>query len=122
MNNQQLACFGERIAQKYLQEKGYCFIEANFRCRYGELDLVFLDSKKERLVVAEVKTRYVNTRVSPKESLTERKLYQLEKTTLFYNKKNKNRFPEALRIDVIAILVNLDGTVQKIEHIQNITQ
>jgi putative endonuclease len=46
---------GERLAAQALRERGYRILEQNFRCRYGEIDLVAEDAQD--LVFVEVKTR-----------------------------------------------------------------
>lgn len=123
MNRQQLARYGEDIAEEYLKKKKYHVLEKNFRSkRYGELDLITLDPSKERVVIVEVKTRYIDAKVGPKEAITDKKISQLKRTTLFYKKQKGDKVPDALRIDVVAIELNRDDSIYKFEHIQNITQ
>lgn len=123
MNKRQLSRYGEDLALKYIVKQGYHLREKNFRSkRYGELDLIVIDPSKKKLIVVEVKTRYVDTRVPPKEAVTDKKIYQLKRTTLFYKKQKGDKVPDALRIDVIAIELNRDDSIYKLEHIQNITQ
>lgn len=121
MNRQQLAKFGQEQAFNYLTKIGYHFLEANFSSNYGEIDLIFLSPRKEHLVIVEVKTRYTYARVLPKEAVTDSKIAQLKRTTLYYKKEKQNSVPDSLRIDVIAILVNPDDTINKLEHLENIT-
>ena len=45
----------ERIAAGYLQRKGLALIETNYRCRWGEIDLVLRD--RDTTVFIEVKLR-----------------------------------------------------------------
>jgi putative endonuclease len=45
----------ERIAAGYLQRKGLALIETNYRCRWGEIDLVLRD--RDTIVFIEVKLR-----------------------------------------------------------------
>jgi putative endonuclease len=45
----------ERIAAGYLQRKGLSLIETNYRCRWGEIDLVLRD--RDTIVFTEVKLR-----------------------------------------------------------------
>lgn len=45
----------ERIAATYLQRKGLALVDANYRCRWGEIDLVLRD--RGIMVFVEVKLR-----------------------------------------------------------------
>lgn len=47
--------FGEDIAAKYLEKKGYQILERNFLKPYGEIDIICI--KNEILTFVEVKTR-----------------------------------------------------------------
>ena len=45
----------EAIASRFLQDKGLALLEANYRCRAGEIDLVLRDG--DSIVFAEVRLR-----------------------------------------------------------------
>ncbi|MBU0620547.1 MAG: YraN family protein [Gammaproteobacteria bacterium] len=45
----------ELLAARYLQQHGLTMVQANFRCRFGEIDLILRDGKT--LVFAEVRQR-----------------------------------------------------------------
>ena len=47
--------WGESIAAEYLQKKHFKLVAMNYRCRYGEIDLIVQNRKF--LVFVEVKTR-----------------------------------------------------------------
>ncbi len=50
--------FGERgefLAKLFLEEKGFIFIRANYRCKHGEIDLILQEN--DEIVFVEVKTR-----------------------------------------------------------------
>ena len=40
MNNKRIGTLGEELAGIMLQEKGYKILVKNFRCRYGEIDII----------------------------------------------------------------------------------
>lgn len=45
----------EDFAAAWLQRQGLCLVERNWRCRFGELDLVLMDG--DTIVIAEVRLR-----------------------------------------------------------------
>lgn len=45
----------EQTAARYLQQHGLTLLQANYRCRFGEIDLILRDG--ETLVFAEVRLR-----------------------------------------------------------------
>lgn len=53
--NNLVGSWGETIAASYLQRKHYKLIATNYRCRFGEIDLIA--SNKQFLVFVEVKLR-----------------------------------------------------------------
>jgi len=50
-----IGSIGEKLAADYLERIGYSILQRNFRCRYGEIDIIACNS--EYLVFCEVKTR-----------------------------------------------------------------
>ena len=55
MNNKKFGIIGEKIAQKFLINKGYEILETNYYTKIGEIDIIAQKSKK--IVFIEVKTR-----------------------------------------------------------------
>lgn len=55
MEKQSLGQFGEEQAARYLRRRFYTILERNFRCRFGEIDLIA--KRGDYLVFAEVKLR-----------------------------------------------------------------
>ena len=53
--NNIVGAWGETLAAEYLRKKHYKLIAANYRCRYGEIDLIV--SNRKYLVFVEVKLR-----------------------------------------------------------------
>lgn len=71
-----LGPIGEKIAQTHLEDLGYEFIEANFRTRFGEIDLIMKD--REGLVFVEVKTRRQGNPITTNIELPEHKIESLQ--------------------------------------------
>jgi putative endonuclease len=66
-----LGAAGERAAEHYLKGLGYKVLERNWRCRWGEIDLVC--SHGELIVFVEVKTRTADGLTAPADALTAEK-------------------------------------------------
>ena len=58
INKRKLGTDKEELAARYLKERGVKMLEKNFRCRQGEIDLIYRDG--EYLVFCEVKYRSNN--------------------------------------------------------------
>jgi putative endonuclease len=53
----EIGALGERLAVEYLQSLGLRVLTRNWRCRYGELDVIAADDAARVAVFIEVKTR-----------------------------------------------------------------
>ena len=91
---------GEDLAASYLRKKqGYRIIERNYRCVFGEVDIIAKDH--DALTFIEVRTRKSEDFGNPKESITKRKQDQISKVALeFINKHNLHHMKA--RFEVIA--------------------
>lgn len=113
MNNPRLAKEGEKLAAKFLVDKGMVVVEKNFRCSIGEVDIILLDG--DVLVFCEVKTRSSLDYGHPLESINLRKINRITKIASFYIGQQKIEH----RIDAVGIYY-LNGEPQ-IEWIKNCT-
>jgi putative endonuclease len=77
---------GERLAARFLEEKGLKILERNFRTREGEIDLIALDG--EIIVFTEVKTRRSTTCGYPIEAVDDKKQEQIRYIAEIYLAKN----------------------------------
>jgi putative endonuclease len=95
-----LGNFGEDIAVKILQSKGYKIVQRNYRCKLGELDIIA--EKNDYLVFIEVKTRWTDKFGKPEEAVDKRKLAKLYRMVEYYLTKTKitNR---KIRLEVVAL-------------------
>ncbi len=106
-----LGRMGERMAAGALVKRGYRVLEHNFRCRYGEIDIVAEEGAD--LVFVEVKTRRGQSYGLPEEAVTPRKARKLaEVASCYLDQHSCSERP--WRIDVVAIQLSSDGKIQEI--------
>ncbi len=74
---------GEAEAARYLRKKGYTLLASQWRCRFGELDLVARD-RRGTLCFVEVKLRSGTAHGLPREFVDRRKQERLRKTAAAY--------------------------------------
>ena len=107
--------FGEDIVNRYLDKYGYEVLTRNFRCKFGEIDIIFKD--KNEIVFAEVKTRNSDEYGNPAESVTyfkKKHIYNVAKFFLYIT----NLSNEFVRFDVIEVYLNNKKPI--INHIKNV--
>ena len=68
---QKLGRYGERRAAKFLKKNGYKIIEKNFKCKFGEADIIA--EKGDTIAFVEVKTRDSDLFGAPREAVTREK-------------------------------------------------
>lgn len=113
---QRIGAWGERLAEKYLLDRGFALIERNYRTRYGEVDLVMRHS--DQIVFVEVKTRSNNTFGFPEDSVTPLKQEHLLLAAEQYLEDHPE-LPDNWRVDVVAILGRPGATPPEIVWFEN---
>ncbi len=96
---------GERIAARYLKEKGYRVMDRNYRYRRAELDLVCFEPEGEaggEIVFVEVKSRQGLEHGRPEEAVHWKKRRQIEKAARAYLYERKME-GSSCRFDVVSI-------------------
>lgn len=114
-----LGATGEQLATEHLQRRGFEILDRNFRTRWGELDIVAASA--QALVFCEVKTLQVPAGGrDPLEAITPRKRAQVRRMAagwLAQRSGARPRVPE-LRFDAIGILLDADGGLLRLDHIE----
>lgn len=100
---------GETFAVSLLESNGYKVIERNFRCKFGEIDIIA--QKDGILIYVEVKTRKSFKFGLPEEAVTKRKIRKIARIGELYQKIHP-KLPKKLRIDVVSVLLR-DGVVAR---------
>lgn len=91
---------GEDIAWAYLKQRGYKILERNYRCHYGEIDLIARDG--ETIVFVEVKSRRSAAFGAPEDSVGLAKQKKISTVALCYLKE-KGLFDRPARFDVLSV-------------------
>jgi len=105
---------GEDLAAGFLEANGYQILERNWRCPFGEIDIVAKEG--EQFVFVEVKTKQNLDFGRPEEMVTFKKQQKLVKLAQAYLGE-KNLWAADFRIDVVAIDFEVG---QKINLIKNV--
>lgn len=113
-NNHTTGKHGEELAERYLSDKGYETITRNYRCRFGEIDIIA--TKANIIIFVEVKTRTHQRYGLPRESVTYSKQRVIIKTAQQYIQRYKIK-NTLFRFDVIEVYY--DEHPIKIIHIDN---
>ncbi|WP_100637159.1 YraN family protein [Marinomonas sp. ef1] len=96
----------EQAAEAFLLKQGLRFVERNFFCRIGEIDLIFLD--QNTYVFVEVRFRANNTHGNAAESLGQSKLKKVRNSAALWLQKN-NKVNNASRFDAILFDEKIDS-------------
>ncbi|MGI9330308.1 MAG: YraN family protein [Gammaproteobacteria bacterium] len=91
----------ENLALEYLQRHGLQLLARNYRCYFGELDLVM--SEGDELIIVEVRYRRRESPVSALVSIGSRKRARILRTAQHYLQFNTARREQPLRFDVVTV-------------------
>jgi putative endonuclease len=91
---------GEELAAAYLAKAGYRIVERNYRCFFGEIDIVAWED--ETLVFAEVKSRRSDAYGAPQLAVGREKQKKISRIALHYLSEKYLRHCPA-RFDVVAV-------------------
>ncbi|MYC32087.1 MAG: YraN family protein [Chloroflexi bacterium] len=112
---------GERIARHHLEGKGYRIVDANYQCRWGEVDLIALDGSV--WVFVEVRARRSAAYGSPEESVTPAKARRLMLTAQDFLQRHVEASANLeWRIDLVAIRLGPGRRVLSVNHLENVVE
>ena len=97
--NNLAGAWGEAQAAAYLRKKRYKIVTTNYRCRFGEIDLIV--SNRKYLVFVEVKMRKNNLFANAYEFVDSHKQQRLRTTAELYLSQNPTNLQP--RFDVVEI-------------------
>lgn len=106
---------GEAETARYLRKKGYTLLASQWRCRFGELDLVARD-RKGVICFVEVKLRSVGAIGLPREFVDAGKQARLRSAAASYLSSHDLDAPA--RFDVAEVYAEKNGRL-RIEYLEN---
>lgn len=104
MTRAQLGALGEQTAVDYLRGRGWEILARNWRCRYGELDVIAADPATGAVVFVEVKTRSGDGFGGLAYAVPERKVRRLRRLAGIWLTAQGTHWPR-VRLDVIGVRV-----------------
>jgi putative endonuclease len=114
---QRLGTLGESTARTILESKGMRFVEANWHCSIGELDLVMLE--RDELVFIEVKSRRGEKNGRAEESVGVAKGKSLLAAAEWYVSIHQEYSSTIWRIDLVALTFSRTDELLRVAHIDN---
>ncbi|WP_461883306.1 YraN family protein [Fusicatenibacter sp.] len=100
MNQREVGTRQENRAAEYLETLGYHILERNFRCRFGEIDLIA--KQEDTYVFIEVKYRAGRMTGDPASAVDWKKQRKISKTADYYRMLHKIPVDQSCRFDVVA--------------------
>ena len=117
-----LGAAGERLARAHLEARGLEVLDANYRTRRGELDIVAADARC--LVFCEVKTRIVSglsgSELGPFAAIGPRKQRRLRLLAREWLAAREASRPwrSELRFDAIGVELDRGGRLLRLDHLE----
>lgn len=112
----EIGTIGEKLALRYLEQKGYKLVTANYYIRGGELDLVMM--KNGILIFVEVKIRTTSAFGEGAEAITMTKKRKLLRTIFSYLDEMAEHQP--WQLDVISLMFDTKKHSAQVKHFHNI--
>ena len=105
MDGRQLGPLGERACAQALRKRGYRILDANYRTRFGEIDIIALTSHST-IVFVEVKTRRSTSCGIPEEAVHAAKQMRVRRAAICWLGEHGSTIRHiGVRFDVIAVTV-----------------
>lgn len=98
----EIGALGEQLAVRHLESLGLTVLERNWRCRYGELDVIALDEAARTVVFVEVKARTTDRFGGIAYAVTPDKVRRLRRLAGLWLAAHPGSH-SAVRLDVIGI-------------------
>lgn len=114
----EIGALGEQLAVDHLTSLGLRVLTRNWRCRYGELDVIAVDDAARIVVFVEVKTRTSDQFGGVSQAVTPKKVRRLRRLAGLWLASQHGSWA-AVRIDVIGVRIGR-SRAPEITHLQGV--
>jgi putative endonuclease len=114
----EIGALGEALAVEHLTSLGLQILDRNWRCRYGELDIIAADTATRAAVFVEVKARTSDQFGGVEQAVTPEKVRRLRRLAGLWLAGNDGGWA-AVRIDVIGVRIGRQRQPE-ITHVQGV--
>ncbi|WP_319455427.1 MULTISPECIES: YraN family protein [unclassified Mycobacterium] len=114
----EIGALGEQLAVDHLTALGLRVIDRNWRCRWGELDVVAADPDARTVVFVEVKTRTTDQFGGVAQAVTPQKVRRLRRLAGLWLANHDGSWAQ-VRIDVVGVRIGRAPTPE-LTHIQGV--
>ena len=114
----EIGALGEQLAVEHLESLGLRVLIRNWRCRYGELDVIAADDAARTVVFVEVKTRTSDQFGGVVHAVTPQKVRRLRRLAGLWL-ASQDRSWAGVRIDVVGVRIGRKRSPE-ITHLQGV--
>lgn len=118
MSRAELGALGEQLAVDHLTALGFVVLDRNWRCRYGELDVIVADAERRTVVFVEVKTRTTDGYGGVEQAVTPQKVRRLRRLAGLWLAAQQASWAQ-IRIDVVGVRIGR-GPVPELIHLEGV--
>ena len=118
LSRAEIGALGEQLAVDHLSSLRLRVLERNWRCRYGELDVIAADDAARTVVFVEVKTRTSDQFGGVAQAVTPEKVRRLRRLAGLWLAAHDGRWA-GVRIDVIGVRIGRRRNPE-ITHVQGV--
>ena len=114
----QIGALGEQLAVDHLTSLGWRVLARNWRCRYGELDVIAADTASRTAVFVEVKTRTSDQFGGVAQAVTPDKVRRLRRLAGLWLAGQDGSWAQ-VRIDVVGVRIG-ERRTPELTHLQGV--
>ena len=112
-----IGAYGEDLACKFLQKRGYKIIDRNVKFSYLEIDIV--SRKKKTTSFIEVKTRTVSSLGAADQALRSAQIKKLKRAMVAYSIQNGIKL-NTIQLDFVSVDIDREKKTARIKHYPDI--